>query len=331
MVTHAACRFLAPELRECGGLGCLSEVEMLLSIASDIRRLEDLDGLTNRFNLFCAQLLLLIIGKLFLLAFHLHLCQTFLVFLLHGDSGCEDGDFMNEMGPDYQAPEANAYEFQSGGIIEMLKKLRDEFRTKLADCQKEEMNSKHAYDMVVQDLVDSIENANQSIEEKKVTKARKEEKAASDKKELAATISMKKDDEKTLSEMQVECKEKGLSFGEKQQLRTEEIEAIAQAIKILQSGDVSGNAEKHLDLAQTSKTTAFAQLRGQESVEGVRGHIRDFITSESKRLPSRNLALLAQKMLADPFGKVKKMIDEMITRLLNEANEDAQHEGFCDK
>merc|ERR1719387_2080340 len=242
-------------------------------------------------------------------------------------------DFMGEMGPgmDYQAPEANAYEFQSGGIIEMLKKLRDEFRTQLADRQKEEMNSKHAYDMVVQDLTDLIENSNQSIEEKTVTKARKEEKAASNKKELAATITMKKEDEKTLSEMQVECKEKGLSFGEKQQLRTEEIEVIAQAIKILQSGDVSGNAEKHLDLAQTSKTTAFAQLRGQESVEGVRGHIRDFITSESKRLHSRNLALLAQKMLADPFGKVKKMIDEMITRLLNEANEDAQHEGFCDK
>merc|ERR1719375_656560 len=242
-------------------------------------------------------------------------------------------DFMGEMGPgmDYQAPEANAYEFQSGGIIEMLKKLRDEFRTQLADRQKEEMNSKHAYDMVVQDLTDLIENSNQSIEEKTITKARKEEKTASNKKELAATITMKKEDEKTLSEMQVECKEKGLSFGEKQQLRTEEIEAIAQAIKILQSGDVSGNAEKHLDLAQTSKVTALAQLRGQESVEGVRGHVSDFITSESKRLHSRQLALLAQKMLADPFGKVKKMIDDMITRLLNEANEDAQHEGFCDK
>merc|ERR1719201_1432938 len=156
-----------------------------------------------------------------------------------------------------EAPEANAYEFQSGSIIDMLKKLKDEFRTKLADCQKEEMNSKHAYDMVVQDLVDSIENSNASIEEKTVTKARKEEKAAQDKKELAATITMKKDDEKTLAEMEVECKEKQLSFGEKQQLRTEEIEAINQAIKILKSGDVSGNADKHLALAQTSKVTAL--------------------------------------------------------------------------
>merc|ERR1719269_427695 len=120
-------------------------------------------------------------------------------------------DFMSEMGPDYQAPEANAYEFQSGGIIEMLKKLRDEFRTKLADCQKEEMNSKHAYDMVVQDLVDSIENSQESIEEKKITKARKEEKAAQNKRELAATITMKKEDEKSLAEMEVECEEKSLA------------------------------------------------------------------------------------------------------------------------
>merc|ERR1719199_1610777 len=153
----------------------------------------------------------------------------------------------------------------------MLKKLKDEFRTKLADCQKEEMNSKHAYDMVVQDLVDSIENSNQSIEDKKVTKARKEEKAAQDKKELAATITMKKEDEKTLADMEVECEEKQLSFDEKQQLRTEEIEAINQAIKILQSPDALGNAEKHLDLAQTgdSKATALAQLRAAGQSEGI--------------------------------------------------------------
>merc|ERR1711865_751539 len=53
---------------------------------------------------------------------------------------------------EYEPPEANAYESQSGGIIEMLKKLKDEFRSKLSECQKEEMNSKNAYDMVQQDL-----------------------------------------------------------------------------------------------------------------------------------------------------------------------------------
>merc|ERR1719198_713651 len=93
--------------------------------------------------------------------------------------------FMGVMGIDFlgdEAPEANAYEFQSGGIIDMLKKLRDDFRTKLADCQKEEMNSKHAFDMVVADLVDSIENSNQSIDEKQITKERKKAKAADNRK-----------------------------------------------------------------------------------------------------------------------------------------------------
>merc|ERR1719247_1603546 len=120
--------------------------------------------------------------------------------------GMMGSDFMKSMGPeDYAAPEANAYEFQSGGIVEMLKKLKDEFRGKLGECQKEEMNSKHAYDMVVTDLVDSIENSNDSIEEKTVTMARKEEQAAEDKKCLAATKQMKAEDEQTLTDTTTEC------------------------------------------------------------------------------------------------------------------------------
>merc|ERR1712032_1570233 len=36
-------------------------------------------------------------------------------------------------------------------------------------------------------------------------------------------------------------------------------------------------------------------------------------------------------MAAEPFAKVRKMIDDMITRLQNEAHADADHEGYCDK
>merc|ERR1719316_1726022 len=78
------------------------------------------------------------------------------------------------------------------------------------------------------------------------------------------------------------------------------------------------------------------QLRGgnansaEEASEGIRRKVREFIESEGNRLHSSQLALLAQKMAADPFAKVKKMIDDMITRLLEEAHADADHEGFCD-
>merc|ERR1719420_33045 len=50
------------------------------------------------------------------------------------------------------APQANAYEFQSGGVIEMLEKLSDKFKAELLKAEKEEMNLRHSYEMVMQDL-----------------------------------------------------------------------------------------------------------------------------------------------------------------------------------
>merc|ERR1719446_1183508 len=50
------------------------------------------------------------------------------------------------------APEANAYEFQSSGVVEMLERLLDKFIDERTTLEKEEMNSKHAYDMLMQDL-----------------------------------------------------------------------------------------------------------------------------------------------------------------------------------
>jgi len=229
------------------------------------------------------------------------------------------------------APEANAYEAQGGGIVTMLKKLKDDFRGKLGQCQKEEMNSLHAFNMKYTDLKDSVENSNSDIEEKKVTKARKQEQAAMDKKELGSTIAVKAEDENTLKDTKVECDEKSMSFEEKQQLRTEEIEAIGAAIGILKGGDMqTGTA----NLALTQSKTSFAQLRGQnaeaEETANIHHKVTEFLAAEGNRLHSSGLTLLAEKFAADPFLKVKKMIDGMITRLLEEAHADADHEGFCD-
>jgi hypothetical protein len=71
------------------------------------------------------------------------------------------------------APEANAYDFQSSGIIEMLEKLLDKFIDERTVLEKEEMNSKHAYDMLMQDLTSQIAYAEKDRDEKAETKAKK--------------------------------------------------------------------------------------------------------------------------------------------------------------
>jgi hypothetical protein len=71
------------------------------------------------------------------------------------------------------APESNAYEFQSKGIIDMLQKLLDKFVDERTALEKEEMNKKHAYDMLKQDLLGTIEQNTAARDEKEETKAKK--------------------------------------------------------------------------------------------------------------------------------------------------------------
>merc|ERR1719482_1403438 len=58
--------------------------------------------------------------------------------------------------------------------------------------------------------------------------------------------------------------------------------------------------------------------------------VATFLYDRAQQTGSRILSLLANKVAADPFKKIVKMIKDMITKLTEEANEEAEHKGFCD-
>jgi prefoldin subunit 5 len=227
------------------------------------------------------------------------------------------------------APEANAYEFQSHGIIEMLEKLLDKFIDERTTLEKEEMNSKHAYDMLMQDLKAQIAQATQDRDQKAETKAKKLQAKADATGDLKDTTTTMEADKKYLADLTATCEQKASDFESRQQLRAEEIVAIEKAIEIISSEAVAGNAEKHLPSMVQKKGSSLSQLRSNLNTQS-QERVAKYLRAQAAKLNSRVLSAMAQHVADDPFAKVKKMIKDLIVRLMEEANEEAEHKGWCD-
>merc|ERR1719408_891519 len=223
------------------------------------------------------------------------------------------------------APQASAYEFQSGGVVDMIQSLHDKFEDEIRDLEKDEMKSEHAYKLMMQSLEDDIAQGKKQREAKAASKAAREEAAAAARGDLADTTVARDEDQAYLTDLQTQCTQKSAEFEQRQQLRAEELEAIQKAVEIISSGDLQGNAEKHL-----ARERSFV-LRGAVEHSPLQKRIASFLQARAEHLDSRVLAMVATKVDgADIFAKVRKMIDDMITRLLEEASEEEDHKGWCD-
>jgi len=115
------------------------------------------------------------------------------------------------------------------------------------------------------------------------------------------------------------------------------VEALGKAIGILGGSSVSGAAKEHLPaLAQSvRKAASFLQLSGSDpnrlSSEASEAAVARFLEKEGQRIGSRVLDMLAVRVRdTDVFAKVKKMIQDLVERLLAEEADEAQHKGWCD-
>jgi 6-pyruvoyl-tetrahydropterin synthase len=230
--------------------------------------------------------------------------------------------------------EAHGYEFQSGGVIDMLEKLKDQFSTQKYDLDKDEMTAEHAYQGIMQQLTDNIENAKHEISKKETTRAATQESKAEAEGSLAQVTADRAEDQKYLGDMTAMCQTKQADFASRQKLRADELEAIQKAIEIMSSDAVSGSGDKHLPamLQLRKKGAALVQLRNGNSNDQspLQARIAAFLADRAQTYNSRSLEMIAQRVAADPFTKVKKMIKDMISKLMQEGTEETEHKGWCD-
>jgi len=229
------------------------------------------------------------------------------------------------------APEAYAYEFQSQGVVDMLEKLNTEFKEKKYEMEMEEKTAQHAFEQMSQQLADNIENAEHEISKKTETRAETEASLAETEGELKQTTAERDEDKRYLMETQALCRVKTADFEARQKLRQEELDAIAKATDIISSGSVKGSGEKHLPqlLQRSSRGTALAQLRNGPS-SPQQEQLVAFLAERAKSTGSKVLAMAAERAASDPFVKVKKMVKDLIVKLMEEATAETEHKGWCD-
>merc|ERR1719271_1232297 len=209
----------------------------------------------------------------------------------------------------------------------MLTKLAGKFEDERTDLEKEETNARQAFEMLAQDLKAQISQATSARTEKSEAKAKALQGSADSKGDLADTTATRDDDSKYLADLTATCQQKSDAFAARQQLRAEEIAAVEKAIEILSSGAVSGASEKHLP--RLIQKSSLAQLRSvAQNPNQMR--VAAYLKEQGSRINSRVLSALAMRVADDPFKKVKKMIKDLIVKLMEEANEEAEHKGWCD-
>jgi len=232
----------------------------------------------------------------------------------------------------YGVPEANAYENQSGGVIEMLEKLNDEFSSKKTDLEKEELGAQQAFEQIMQQLADNIENGQFEINKKTKHRAETQQLKAEKEGDLAQTTADRDEDQKYLDDTTALCTQKTTDFESRSKLRGEEIEAIQKAIDIIGDQAVAGSGDKHLPALmqiRAKRGVAMAQLRSDMN-NPAQQRVAAFLTERARTSGSRLLSELAAAAGANPFVKVKKMIKDLMVKLMEEGTSETEHKGWCD-
>jgi len=237
------------------------------------------------------------------------------------------------------APDPAAYKSKSGGIVSAMEDMLEKAEAQRADGQKAEMTANHNFEMLKQSLEDSVADQDKDLAESKKAKALAEEDKATAEGEVSRVQKEIKADEIKLKDLQHECMDKAEDHETEQKERSEELTALATAKKIIK--EKTGGASKRAYGEMQLEAASFLQIRSHTASMTKAREIKDrivaMIQSLAKETEVPALTQLAVRIRssmmfgADPFAKVKGMIQEMIEKLMSEAKEEAEKKAFCDK
>jgi len=130
------------------------------------------------------------------------------------------------------------------------------------------------------------------------------------------------EDEAYLRDLKRSCQTRAQEF---------EVEAKDTDAELTALGKAKGILTKKFSGASFVELKATTRVRMRSEESDVRAQALRLIQQVGKKFHSTALISLAYRAAADPFAKVRSMIEDMIAKLLQEAAEGANQKAMCDK
>mmetsp|Transcript_70899 Transcript_70899/g.129732 ORF Transcript_70899/g.129732 Transcript_70899/m.129732 type:complete len:703 (-) Transcript_70899:85-2193(-) len=249
---------------------------------------------------------------------------------------------------------STTYSFQADDIISTLESLKEQFKQKKTEIDGVETEARSTYDKLVTD-----KEALKTTEETKIANALTAKNEAIQRintasADLTSVSAQLLDDQRYMTELSAECNEKAVLWDKRTNTRAEELNALTQAIDLMKGlpSPPTGSflqlssrralqtapgkpslklAQAHLHSNLSTQAVLPKRSEAPALLKGRRAHMVSLLKAKAKILKSMLLSDLVEHAAADPFAKIKDMIQKLIDKLLSDASSDATHKGWCDK
>jgi chromosome segregation ATPase len=247
-------------------------------------------------------------------------------------------------------PTSAEYKYHSDGIISTIADLLDEFSAKQTALRSEWTKTKTAAEDAIKAYKNEIGSTETLIDNLKQKIEKLALSIASDREALVMVDAILKDEKVYLRDLTERCETRAKDWDQRSQMRSDELSALNAALDILKNevktaDDKAGKRSVYVQVAKQGAPRGpvpsfvqTAEVHGHQQKQGVelsqeQKNVVDILSKEGLRLKSQHLTMLAMQLSssADPFAKVKQLIQDLIERLLKESIAEADKEGFCNE